>query len=78
MGYTVAVFDIDFMNNKLRRFLMDSVGTAIFWTVVYTPIYLYTSRTLGFALIGLGLAALVEVLMGGIFGRYLDWFRKLA
>jgi hypothetical protein len=38
----------------------------------------YTSKTLGFALIGLGLAALVEVLMGGVFGRYLDWFRKLA
>ena len=69
---------MDLMNSKLRRFLMDSAGTAIFWTVVYTPIYLYTSRTLGFALIGLGLAALVEVLLGGIFGRYLDWFRNLA
>lgn len=66
------------MNKKMKRFIMDSVGTAIFWTLVYTPIYLYTSKTLVYALVGLGLAALVEVLLGGIFGKYLDWFRMIG
>jgi hypothetical protein len=65
------------MNKRVKKFVMDSIGTAIFWTIVYIPIYLYTSKTLYFALVGLGLAALVEVAFGGIFGRYLDWFRKL-
>jgi hypothetical protein len=65
------------MNKKVKKFVMDSVGTAIFWTIVYIPIYLYTSKTLYYALIGLGLAALVEVAFGGIFGRYLDWFRTI-
>ena len=64
------------MNKKAKKFILDSIGTAIFWTLVYIPIYLYTSKTLYYALVGLGLAALVEVAFGGIFGRFLDWFRK--
>ncbi len=63
------------MNKKLKKFVIDSIATAIFWTIVYIPIYSYTSKTLYYALIGLGLAALVEVAFGGLFGRYLDWFR---
>lgn len=66
------------MNKKVKRFILDSVGTAIFWTIIYTPIYLFTSKSLYFALVGLGLAALVEIAFGGVFGKYLDWFRNLA
>jgi hypothetical protein len=47
------------MNKKIKKFILDSIGTEIFWTIVYIPIYLYTSKTLYYALIGLGLAALV-------------------
>ena len=59
-----------------RRFLVDSIATALFWTVVYTPVFLYTSRSLDSALIGLALAAVVEGLLGGPYGKFLDWFRQ--
>ncbi|MGD0176583.1 MAG: L-alanine exporter AlaE [Candidatus Bathyarchaeia archaeon] len=58
-----------------RRFLVDAIATAIFWTVVYTPIFLYTSKSLQGALVGLGSAALVEGILGGPYGKFLDWFR---
>lgn len=65
------------VNRWIKKFIIDSIATAIFWTIVYIPIYLYTSKTLYFALIGLGLAALVEVAFGGLFGRYIDKFRSV-
>lgn len=61
-----------------RRFVADSVATAIFWTVIYTPIFLFTSKSLELALVGLGTSALVEVVFGGVFGRFLDWFRRAS
>lgn len=29
-----------------KRFSMDAAAMAIFWTILYTPLFLYTSRTL--------------------------------
>ena len=58
-----------------RKFIADSLGTAIFWTVIYLPIFLFISRSFQLALVGLGTSALVEVAFGGIYGRFLDWFR---
>lgn len=58
------------------KFVADSIGTAVFWTAIYAPIFLITSKTLEFALVGLGTSALVEVVFGGFFGKFLDWFRK--
>ncbi len=52
------------------------MATAVFWTIIYTPIFLFTSRSLDLALVGLGASALVEVAFGGFFGRFLDWFRR--
>jgi hypothetical protein len=65
-----------FSDMNKRSFLIDSAACAIFWIVAYVPIFLYTSRFLDLVLIGLGSAALVEVLLGGNYGRFLDWFRK--
>ena len=59
-----------------RRFLADTVGTALFWTLVYSPVFLYTSKSLETAFIGLASAALLEGLLGGPYGRFLDWFRR--
>jgi hypothetical protein len=59
-----------------KKFIADSIGTAVFWTAVYLPIFLVTSKSLEFALVGLGTSALVEVAFGGVFGRFLDWFRR--
>ena len=61
---------------KLRKFVADSIGTAVFWTAIYAPIYLLTSRSVDYALLGLALSAAVEIAFGGIFGKFLDWFRK--
>ncbi len=58
-----------------RRLLVDATSMAIFWTVAYTPIFLYTSRSLEAALLGLASAAVLEVLLGGVYGRFSDWFR---
>lgn len=48
---------------------------AIFWTIAYTPVFLYTSRSFEAALFGLASAAALEILLGGVYGRFSDWFR---
>ncbi len=59
-----------------RRFLVDAIATALFWTVVYSPVFLYTSKSLEAAFLGLGFSALLEGLLGGPYGKFLDWFRR--
>ena len=59
-----------------KKFFVDSVASAIFWTLVYIPVFAYTSKSVELALVGLGSAALIEVLFGGAYGRFLDCFRR--
>jgi len=59
-----------------KKFFIDAGACAIFWTVLYTPIFLYTSKSIEVALFGLGSSAVLEILFGGIYGKFLDWFRK--
>ena len=58
-----------------RKFLVDSAASVIFWTLVYIPIFAYTSKSIELALVGLGSAAAIEIVFGGAYGRFLDWFR---
>jgi hypothetical protein len=58
-----------------RKFVADAISMAIFWTIVYTPVFLYTSKSLEAALVGLGSASVLEILFGGVYGRFNDWFR---
>lgn len=58
-----------------RKFLVDAVSMGIFWTVVYTPVFLYTSKSLEAALLGLASALVLEIMLGGIYGKFSDWFR---
>ncbi len=58
-----------------RKFVVDATNMAIFWTIVYTPVFLLTSRSLEAAILGLGSAAFLEILLGGVYGRFSDWFR---
>jgi hypothetical protein len=51
---------------------------AIFWVIVYTPVYLCTSKSLDAALVGLGSSAVLEILLGGVYGKFNDWVRKKA
>jgi hypothetical protein len=44
---------------------------GIFWTVVYTPVFLYTSRSIEAALIGLGSSTVLEITLGGVYGKFL-------
>jgi len=48
---------------------------AIFWTIVYTPVFLHASRSIEAALIGLGSSTVLEILLGGVYGKFNDWFR---
>jgi hypothetical protein len=59
-----------------KKFVVDSIASAIFWTLVYIPVFVYTSKSIELALVGLGSAALIEILFGGAYGRFLDWFRR--
>lgn len=59
-----------------RKFVVDSIASAIFWTVVYIPVFVYTSKSMELALVGLASAALIEIVFGGVYGRFLDWFRR--
>lgn len=69
------------MNNRYirafanRKFVADAASMAIFWTIVYTPVFLYTSRSIEAALVGLGSATALEILLGGVYGKFNDWFR---
>lgn len=58
-----------------KKFLVDSAASAIFWTLVYLPVFAYISKSVQLALLGLGSAALIEILFGGAYGKFLDWFR---
>jgi hypothetical protein len=61
-----------------RKFAADAISMAIFWVIVYTPIFLYTSRSLDAALFGLGASAVLEISFGGVYGKFNDWFREKA
>ncbi len=63
--------------SKRRKFLADAGAMAIFWTTVYTPVFLYTSKTIDAALIGLASSTVLEITLGGVYGRFLDWFRRV-
>lgn len=64
-------------NTKLKRFIADSIGTGIFWTIAYIPVYLYTAKTFRLAMVGLLFAAILEIALGGLFGKFLDRFREI-
>jgi hypothetical protein len=61
-----------------RKFLSDAASMGVFWTIVYTPVFLFTSKSLDAALIGLVAAAILEVSLGGVYGKFNDWFRVKA
>jgi hypothetical protein len=61
-----------------RKFAVDAVSMAIFWVIVYTPVFLYTSKSIEAALVGLGSSAILEILFGGVYGKFNDWLRKKA
>ena len=59
-----------------KRFAVDAGEMAIFWTILYTPVFLYTSKTFEAALFWQASSTVLEILFGGVHGRFLDWFRK--
>ena len=61
-----------------RKFAVDAVNMAIFWVIVYTPVFLYTSKSIDAALVGLDSSAVLEILFGGVYGKFNDWFRRKA
>ena len=61
---------------SIRRFAVDAGAMAFFWTILYTPVFLYTSKSIEAALFGLGSSTVLEILFGGVYGRFLDWFRR--
>ena len=61
-----------------KKFAVDAVTMAVFWVIVYTPVFLYTSKSLEAALIGLGSSAVLEIVFGGVYGKFNDWVRKKA
>lgn len=61
-----------------RKFAVDAASMGVFWTIVYTPVFLYTSRSFDAALIGLASLAILEVLFGGVYGKFNDWLREKA
>ena len=72
------------INNKYigyfvnRKFAIDAFCMANFWVIVYTPVYLYTSKSLDAALVGLGSSVVLEILLGGVYGKFNDYVRKKA
>jgi hypothetical protein len=42
------------------------------------PLFLYTSRSIEAAVIGLGSSDVLEILLGCAYGKFNDWFRGKA
>jgi hypothetical protein len=59
-----------------KKFAVDAIAMGVFWTIAYTPVYLYTSKSLDAALIGLAASALLEIGLGGVYGKFNDWLRR--
>jgi hypothetical protein len=53
-----------------RKFAVDAISMAIFWVIVYTPVFLYTSKSIEAALVGLGSSAALKILFGGLYGKF--------
>jgi hypothetical protein len=61
-----------------RKFAVDAATMGIFWVIIYAPVFLYTSKSIEAALIGLGSSVVLEILFGGVYGKFNDWVRKKA
>jgi hypothetical protein len=61
-----------------KKFAIDAISMAVFWVIVYIPVFAFTSKSVEAALIGLGSSAILEIVFGGVYGKFNDWMRKKA
>jgi hypothetical protein len=61
-----------------KKFAVDAVSMAFFWVIVYLPVFLYTSKSIEALLVGLGSSVILEIMFGGVYGKFNDWVRKKA
>ncbi len=59
-----------------RKFAVDTASMGIFWVIIYAPVFLYASKSIEVALVGLGSSVVLEILFGGVYGKFNDWVRK--
>lgn len=63
--------------NRKRRYAIDSLASIVFWVPIYLLFNIFVLQLEIWQLLTLaGFSAIVNVAFGGLFGRFLDWWRK--
>ncbi|MEM0029968.1 MAG: L-alanine exporter AlaE [Candidatus Nitrosocaldus sp.] len=61
-----------------RRYIIDSVASIVFWVPLYIIFNLFVLRLELWQVLALaGFSAVVNFVFGGLFGRFLDAWRRL-
>ncbi len=61
-----------------RRYIIDSLASIVFWVPLYVIFNLFVLRLELWQVLALaGFSAVVNLAFGGLFGRFLDTWRRL-
>ena len=61
-----------------KKYIIDSLASIVFWVPLYLIFnYFVLNLELWQVLATAGFSAIVNFTFGGLFGRFLDWFRKI-
>lgn len=63
--------------NRKRRYAIDSLASIAFWVPIYLIFNIFVLQLEIWQVLTIaGFSAIVNVTFGGLFGRFLDWWRK--
>jgi hypothetical protein len=63
--------------SRRRKYVVDSLASIIFWVPLYLIFnFLVLHLEIWQVLVFAGFSAAINFVFGGLFGRFLDWWRK--
>jgi len=63
--------------SRTRKYVIDSLASIVFWVPIYLIFNMFALHLEIWQVLALaGFSAIVNFAFGGLFGRFLDWWRK--
>ena len=63
--------------SKTRKYVIDSLASIAFWVPIYLLFNIFVLHLEIWQVLALaGFSAIVNFVFGGMFGRFLDWWRR--
>jgi len=63
--------------SRKRKYVIDSLASSVFWVPIYIMFNTFVlNLEIWQVLVFAGFSAIVNFTFGGLFGRFLDWWRK--